>query len=134
MSDEKKLRTILYLCKRYFGDNILYPARRRRIVYARAVFYKLCREFTNVSYREMAHTFNKDHATAVHGIKLFNNNVLFPEDYERYEAIKTILAKEFHYDPMKERLIEEMADKLRTLSIPQLNQVAEVIIGQKKTA
>jgi len=45
--------------------------RDRRHVYARAVYYKLCRELTKMKLHEIASTVNRNHASVLHGI----NNV-----------------------------------------------------------
>jgi hypothetical protein len=45
--------------------------RSRKHVYARAVYYKLCRELTKMKLHEIAATVNRNHASVLHGI----NNV-----------------------------------------------------------
>ncbi len=55
--------------------------RRRNYVYARAIYFKLCREQTRLSLADIASTVNMDHASALHAI----NNV-FPSAifYDKY--------------------------------------------------
>ena len=45
--------------------------RRREYVYARAIYFKLSREFTNFSFKEIGHLVDKDHASVMHGMKVF---------------------------------------------------------------
>ena len=43
--------------------------RDRKHVYARAIYYKLCRDLTNMKLHEIAKTVNRNHASVLHGIK-----------------------------------------------------------------
>jgi len=56
------------VCK-YYGIDIAKRTRKREYVLARSMYYKLLRENTKMSFQEIADSFNKDHATAMHSIK-----------------------------------------------------------------
>jgi hypothetical protein len=47
--------------------------RKRDIVYTRAVYFKLCRVHTLLPLSEIGLIVNKNHATVLHGLRLFNN-------------------------------------------------------------
>tara|TARA_B100001057_G_scaffold88852_1_gene85024 strand:+ start:2625 stop:3020 length:396 start_codon:yes stop_codon:yes gene_type:complete len=49
----------------------------------RSIYYKLCKEFTFESLTKIGNTVNKDHATVIHGLKIFENiiNPLWEKDY-----------------------------------------------------
>ena len=49
--------------------------RDRCIVYSRSVYVRLCREFTSYSYSEIGKSMNRDHSTAIHNNKLFNEYI-----------------------------------------------------------
>ena len=44
---------------------------RNEYVYARAVYYKLAREFTHSHLKTLVMLVNKDHASVMHGMKVF---------------------------------------------------------------
>ena len=48
-------------------------SRKREIVYARAVYYKLCSEYTSKTLTDIGDVLNRDHATVCYGLNLFNN-------------------------------------------------------------
>ena len=53
----------------YFNIDIKKPTRIREYVTARSMYYKVLRANTNMSFQEIANTFNKNHATVMHSIK-----------------------------------------------------------------
>jgi predicted DNA-binding protein YlxM (UPF0122 family) len=55
------------------GIDLSFRTRKRSNVYARAVYFKLCKEYTRLSLTDIGASVNVDHATVIHGI----NNV-FP--------------------------------------------------------
>lgn len=66
--------------------------RKRDIVYTRAVYFKLCRIHTQQPLSDIGKTVGKDHATVLHGIKVFNNVLI---EYEQnYLELFTKLDKE----------------------------------------
>jgi len=71
--------------------------RKQRNVLARAVYYRLAREYTPYSLQRIADLFNKDHATALYGFRMFDNFKLQPNLYTRelqaYETIGKVLKK-----------------------------------------
>ena len=50
-------------------DEIKSSRRTEGIVNARFISYYLSRKFTNLSYTQIGHKFNKDHSTIMHGCK-----------------------------------------------------------------
>lgn len=55
------------------GIDIDNPVRKRAFVEARAIYYKLLREYTSLSLSEIGNYVKKDHATVIHGIKNLND-------------------------------------------------------------
>jgi len=53
----------------YFKLEISTNTRKREYVEARAIFYKLCKEFTKLSLEEIGTKVGRDHASVLHGIK-----------------------------------------------------------------
>ena len=56
-----------------FNTSINVKSRRREIVYIRSIYYKLCKDFTKESLDAIGKHVNKDHATVLNGLKIFNN-------------------------------------------------------------
>tara|TARA_Y100001973_G_C5198660_1_gene336065 strand:- start:1543 stop:1992 length:450 start_codon:yes stop_codon:yes gene_type:complete len=55
--------------------------RKSQYVYARTVYYRLCKEFTGYSLYSIAGVLKKNHATVLHGLKMFNRFKLQPKLY-----------------------------------------------------
>lgn len=71
--------------------------RKQKVIYARVIYYRLAREYTPYSLQRIADVFNKNHATALHGFRMFENFKLQPNLYQRelaaYETIGKVLKK-----------------------------------------
>ena len=62
------------------------PSRERNRSYLRSLYYTLAREYTNQSISEIARQVNRDHSTAIHGLKLFEQAYAYePQIRELYE-------------------------------------------------
>jgi len=66
-----KLELIEDLVVREFQNDFTIPVRTQENVYQRAVYYRICREFTNKSLKDIGYSIGRDHATVLHGIKIF---------------------------------------------------------------
>lgn len=66
------------------GFNLSIKGRKRYHSDARALFYKLCREYTNDTFETIGNELNKNHATVLHGV-----HKVFPvTDQVLYTSIK----------------------------------------------
>jgi len=54
-----------------FKKDFSLKSRQRPLVYMRAIYFKLCRDFTNYTTTEIGASVKRDHATVLHGLKLF---------------------------------------------------------------
>lgn len=77
--------------------NLDMDTRKREFVYARALYYKLCRDLTKCNLQQIAKTVNKNHATVLHGI-----TNIFP------------MLKDYN-DPLYDIYVELMEHKLMPL-------------------
>lgn len=97
MKNEKILKDIADMVAADLKTNLYQKNRRQRNVLARAVYYRLAREFTPYSLQRIADLFDKDHATALHGYRMFENFKIQPKLYAReletYETIAKVLKK-----------------------------------------
>lgn len=74
------LDDIKYLVEREIGVDLSIQSRRRHLVYARFIFFKLARDNTRYSLSDIGRLINKDHASVLHGIKQFDNVIREYED------------------------------------------------------
>lgn len=86
------LDDIKYLVERETGLDLSLQSRRRHLVYARFIFFKLARTHTSHSLDDIGRFINKDHASVLHGVKQFENVIREYEDdlYKIYIKIDTI--------------------------------------------
>ncbi len=76
----KGIRTYIESC---LNIDISKRTRKRNYVYARAVYFKLCREYTKLSLDDIGQTMGMDHASVVHSInKVFDSVVLYDKFLE----------------------------------------------------
>lgn len=97
MRNEKILKDIADMVAADLKTNLYQKNRMQRNVTARAVYYRLAREFTPYSLQRIADLFDKDHATALYGYRMFENFKIQPKLYQRelesYETIAKVLKK-----------------------------------------
>ena len=75
-----KLELIEDLVVREFQNDFTIPVRTQENVYQRAIYYRICREFTTKSLKDIGYSIGRDHATVLHGMKLFKNFELWGEE------------------------------------------------------
>ncbi|QDP56648.1 MAG: putative bacterial DnaA helix-turn-helix protein [Prokaryotic dsDNA virus sp.] len=65
-------------------------SRIQKFVYTRAMYFALCREYTLFGLAEIGKSIGKNHATVLHGVKLFNDWISEHEDFyiKQYEKIE----------------------------------------------
>jgi hypothetical protein len=63
-----------------FNNDFTVKSRRREIVYQRAVYYKLCMDYTCNSLSVIGESVDINHATVIHGLKIFKNLEFWKED------------------------------------------------------
>lgn len=96
--ENSHINKIKELVKQEYGYDVDSPTRKREVVEARAMFYVVLRNFTNLTLAGIARTVGKNHATILHGIKNFNLwreqnkylNLAFKNVIERLETLDEI--------------------------------------------
>lgn len=99
---EEILREIRELVEQEFGFSIVNNSRKQQYVLARAVFFAVCRKFTKASLYDIGRAVGKDHATAIHGIKIFESFNIQPKLYKTQIDTYNVLAKELDDNPKEE--------------------------------
>ena len=82
-----KIKAIRNEVVKKLNADITKKNRNRELVYGRAVYYKLCKNLTSHSLTDIGSFIYKDHATVLHGLKVFetfelNNDYYYLEAYE----------------------------------------------------
>ena len=70
--DDLHIKKIKELVKQEYGYDVDSPTRKREVVEARAMFYSVLKNFTNLTLTGIARTVDKNHATVLHGLKNFD--------------------------------------------------------------
>ena len=107
------LQEIKHLVEKELQLNLDNKTRKREYVFARAVYYRLCKEFTKCSLTAIGKEVNKDHATVIHGLKIFKSFQSFPNMYQpelrAYNNIYPILKKVS--DELKKNIPETILER-----------------------
>ncbi len=74
------LQEIKTLVEQETNNTLNAKTRKRDIVYTRAVYFKLCRVHTQQPLSDIGKPVGRDHATVLHGLKLFDNVLV---EYEK---------------------------------------------------
>ena len=99
-------------------------SRKRKLVYARAIYFKICRDRTYLSLQEIGDTLNLNHATVLHAVKnVFPSFKLYnPEYLALYKKIintDEYIPVESRYEILKQdySLLQTKYDKLKDVRI-----------------
>ena len=87
-------------------------SRERNRSYLRSLYYTLAREYTNNSLLAIAKLVNRDHSTAIHGLKLF-------EQAYSYEPS----IRELYEDFLNDHPIKADRTKVKITSLKELNNI-----------
>ena len=76
-----------------FQNDFRIRSRKRENVYQRAIYFKLCEDFTRCSLTDIGNSVGLDHATVIHSRKIFQNLKFWKEEeyLQIYAEAKRIL-------------------------------------------
>jgi chromosomal replication initiation ATPase DnaA len=78
----------------YYGFDIATRSRKQQYSFARMVYCKLARKYTNESLAQIGKSINRDHATILYCVKEADNVIDFYFDVKRtYNALEELLRK-----------------------------------------
>jgi len=135
-----EIETIKQLVNKNTKVNIDTRRRHRDIVEARALYYKLCREYTFKSLSEIGKSVSRDHATVLWGLKNFENwanqNVALKSTYLNIKTkIETIQAENIDSNQAKQDFINrwlKVKEDNESLVITNQELVKELKMVTKK--
>ena len=96
--------TIKEIVESYFELSITRNTRKRQYVEARAIYYKLCREFTQLSLEQIGKSVKRDHASVLHGVKSINTWVQV--DKRMNNNMRILKNKIINYQVEKDKTVE----------------------------
>tara|TARA_R110002049_G_scaffold7587_2_gene43494 strand:+ start:832 stop:1287 length:456 start_codon:yes stop_codon:yes gene_type:complete len=96
--------TIKEIVENYFEISISRNTRKRQYVEARAIYFKLCREFTQLSLEQIGKSVNRDHASVLHGVKSINTWVQV--DKRMNNNMRILKNKIVNYQKEKDETVE----------------------------
>ena len=123
------------------GVNVEIVSRKRNFVEARAIYYKLLREISEMTLHAIADTVNKDHATILHSLKSVDDWMRYDTKLaDKYKnilyAIDNIDDTDFNslrYENMMLKLrIEELEKKISRSSSNRLYSLMDKIPHEKE--
>ena len=110
------------------GYKIDDKTRERYKVYLRALYFYLCREYTNTSFEEIGKLVNRDHSTAVYGVKLFEQ--AYSYEYSIRELYDDFVSE--HTDKAKKvklkvsELVDELKKQIEQLQIENTRLMLDI--------
>lgn len=96
--------TIKEIVESYFELSISRNTRKRQYVEARAIYFKLCREFTQLSLEQIGESVNRDHASVLHGVRSINTWV--EVDKRMNNSMHILRNKIINYQIEKDETVE----------------------------
>ncbi len=109
-SQIKDLKIIKEIVEAFLGVPLNSPSRKRNVVYARAVYFRLARDFTAHPLALIGGEINKDHATVIHGLKIFKQFKNWEENQliSIYHLIRRKLKQNIYFtDSLRTKTAEE---------------------------
>jgi hypothetical protein len=100
-------------------------SRKREYVYARALYYGLCRELTPLPLNKIGATLDQDHATVLHNIKNTYKNLFFWNEKKYIDVYKDIVNE---MKPIKARLKKEKQEAMDYLRLLEENQSLRTLL------
>jgi len=98
-----------------FKNDFSKKNRQRHNVYQRAVFFRLCRDLTPYALTDIGAVIDKDHASVLHGLKLFKNFKIWGEDIylSIYNEARLKLKERYNFaNPHANMTVEERYKEL----------------------
>jgi hypothetical protein len=94
-----KLEKIQDMLIKEFENDFTLKSRVQENVYQRAVYFRLCREFSSKPLKDIGSSIGRDHATVLHALKIFTNLKLWNETriLDIYQKVKDKILKENIY-------------------------------------
>ena len=108
--------------------------RQRELVYARAIYFKLCKEKSTLTLQQIADTLGVNHATVLHAIKnvfptMIEHEPLYKEIYETIRDQEDLAYLKENYNALRKRydnLLRIKTEEISDSHLELVNIVREV--------
>ena len=108
--------------------------RQRELVYARAIYFKLCKEKSTLTLQQIADTLGVNHATVLHAIKnvfpvMIQHEPLYKEIYETIRDQEDLAYLKENYNALRKRydnLLRIKTEQMSDNHLELINIVKEV--------
>ena len=134
------IETVLSIVSNHFETDITKKSRERSLTYMRAIFYKLCKEFTKSSLYKIGDSCNVLHASVINGLRKYNDEYrhqLDPFDVsDEYSKLYMFLDRlreeeiEVSYNELNEELLRQKT--INKLSAKCIDLGARLKIANEK--
>lgn len=110
------------------GLNLSKNTRNRSYVYGRAIYFKLCKEFSHATLFEIGKSVGREHASVIHGLNVFDMIAMYNDSIlSIYTKLRESLVKdneenlkkyneEIYYKIKYEKLLEEYEELLEKIT------------------
>lgn len=130
-----RAETILNICQAVMATNLKVRTKTTDLVFKRAIYFRVCKDlYPLMTFDKMAKAVARDHATAIHGLKLVDEVLSKPIYLEFYRRCKKkaegmMQRKEFTFESLSERIrfLELENKRLRD----KINEVAELCQNER---
>lgn len=102
------------IIERFYNIKLDNKSRERKYVYARAIYYYVCRKYSNYNLAQIGKSLNKNHATVLHGIRELPHILKFDKKLKQDFFFICELCN-FHNKPVMD--LEELLHKYNALVI-----------------
>lgn len=116
------LEKIKEVVEKYSQHDIAENTRQQHIVFYRAVYFKLAKELTGNSLSKIGKEVNRDHATVLHGLRIFDEIVNKEYDnhygklfYKCYDELTEYEFRVEYEEQSKEDLIVNLKNEVKNL-------------------
>lgn len=93
IKENMELQKIIDVIEQQTNEKLGVKNRKRHIVTLRFIYFKLARQYTNYSFERIGDALAKDHASVMHGIKMFEVVVKEKEYLLIYEKCKRLISE-----------------------------------------
>jgi len=113
---------------RELGLNLSKNTRNRSYVYGRAIYFKLCKEFSHATLYEIGKSVGREHASVIYGLNVFDMIAMYNDSIlSIYTKLRESLVKdneenlkkyneEIYYKIKYEKLLEEYEELLEKIT------------------
>jgi hypothetical protein len=123
---------LITLINETFKIDITADTRKQEYVFGRMIYYKILRDL-GYGYQPIGRTLDKDHSTVIHGVRTFDDLVLYDKElYRTYTIIKELVIKSIDTVNIEKATYSEIVRCLNNLERENVSLRQEIQLLRKK--